>query len=428
MASKFSPPGGERTFDAALTVVFGLLLLAMASPWWPRGLDYPRPAVALAGVILTAGGGLLWCRRGWARWPVTGVVAGLAGLAVGKLFTDGFTFWRVLGPVALLWHSWDVLRHFSPRALAESDPNAEPDGPMVSLVLLLRRPRHLEANLVARYAELVWATPFKSLSADSEPQDDPPGPWVGGQSPIFMVSAPEGFFIVHNHDRPYFDDPAKLAEEVDELRLRKVIEDNRGWLAVDLMRLSDDQAPRESAYPAIARFIAELAGPDCQAVFQPATNRFNPWDDELEAKLRAGDVADVFAEPTQVPVINVPEDDPRMLAAVTEARTRWPEFVAAFDAKAGESFSVKAPVTAGGNTEFIWVQVESVAGEDIAGTLGNEPVDLGDLREGSPVTVQVPELNDWMFLRDGEPVGLFTVKAIQEIQKERAAEREKPAD
>ena len=41
-----------------------------------------RLAVVLAGVVLTVGGGLLWCRRGWARWPVTGIVAGLAGLVV----------------------------------------------------------------------------------------------------------------------------------------------------------------------------------------------------------------------------------------------------------------------------------------------------------------------------------------------------------
>ncbi len=428
MGNPFTPPGGDRTFDASITGLFGLVLVVMATPWWPRPLDYPRPAVAAVGALVLGGGVLLWRRRGWARWPVTGIVAGLAGLALGRMLADGFSVWRLLGPAALLWHCWEVLRHFSPQALADSLPNTRPEGPMVSLVLLLRRSRHLEATLLARYAESVWSVPFQALGRTAGSADTGPGAWVGGQSPLFMVAAPEGFFIVHNHASPYFSDPARLSSAVDELRLRKVVEENRGWLAVDLIRLGDEMAEPESAYPAIARFIAELAGPDCQALFQPATNRFHPWDDELEARLRTGDVTGVFAVPTKVPVVHVPEDDPRLLAAVAEARGRWPEFVVAFESRSGDSFSVKAPISGAGNTEFIWVQVDSLAGGDIAGRLANEPVDLGDLKEGSPVTVRVADLNDWAFVRNGEPEGMFTVKAIAAIRGEGGRGREMPAE
>lgn len=422
MALKLTPPGGERTFDAALTLVFGLFICVRATPLWPQPVSYPTPVVALAGLILTLAGAGLWRRQAWARWPVIALMVVLAGLAGAKNLADGIGFWRIVGPVALLWHAWDVFRHFSPEALAASDPDsATDDGPMISLVLLLRRPRHLEANMVARYAELVWNTPFATPTGNhtEAQQDQPLGPWVMGQSPIFMVSAPDGMFVVHNHDRPYFDRPEEAAEKVHELRQRKIILENRGWLAVDLMQLADPSATRESAYPAIARFIAELAGPDCQAIFQPATARLNPWDDSLEAKLRSGQVTEVLADPTLVPVIEVPDDDPRMQAAVAEARQRWPEFVTAFAARDGEHYAVKAPVTAGGNTEFIWVQVESVEGDRITGTLGNEPVDLGDLREGSSVTVSANDLADWAFVRGEQPTGLFSLKAIQQIQAER---------
>lgn len=421
MAFKLSPPGGERTFDAALTLVFGLLVCAMATPLWPQPLTYPVPAVAIVGLILVGAGVGLWRRQAWARWPVIALMVLLAGLAAAKAVTEGVSFWRVAAPFALLWHAWDVFRHFSPAALAASDPDAN-EGPMISLVLLLRRPRHLEANMVARYAELVWNTPFVTPTGEDaaeSSQDQPVGSWVMGQSPIFMLSAPDGFFVLHNHDRPYFDEPEQAAEAVHELRQRKVILENRGWMAVDLMHLANPEASRESAYPAIARFIAELAGPDCQAIFQPATSRLNPWDDSLEAKLRSGQVTEVFEDPTAVPVIEIPEDDPRMQAAVAEARERWTEFVAAFAARDGESFTVKAPVSVGGNTEFIWVQVEAIEGERITGTLGNEPVDLGDLREGSRVTVAAKEVADWAFVRGEEPTGLFSLKAIQQIQAER---------
>jgi len=421
MPFKFSPPGGERTFDSLVSLGLGALFSALNIRFWlnPASPD-PAGAIQLAvGTLLLAGGVLLWFRLGWARWLVIAAFVVIAALSAHRSYTRGFSLWMVLGPAALAWHAWDVFRHFSPQALADSDPDASTSEPLISLVLLLRRPRHLEATLLARYAESVWSTPFH---AGNQPADETgPGHWVVGQTPIFLVSAPDGLFMVHNLDRPYFNEPAELAEKVGELRLRKVLEENRGWLAVDLMQLKDETAPRESAYSPIARFIAELAGPDCQAIFQPATDRFNHWDDALETRLRSGEVADVFEDPTQIPVIQVPDDDPRMQAAVAEARERWPEFTAAFHARDGEGFSVKAPVTVGENTEFIWVNVDSLGDETITGRLGNDPVDLGDLREGSPVTVAVADLNDWAFLRAGQPVGMFTVQVIAAVQQERQA-------
>ena len=99
-----------------------------------------------------------------------------------------------------------------------------------------------------------------------------------------------------------------------------------------------------------------------------------------------------------------------MQSAVAEARRRWPEFMAAFQTRDGELFSVKAPVRGGGNTEFIWIQVESCEGQQIRGTIGNDPVDLGGLKEGDAVAASAEEINDWAFLREGQPVGMFTVK------------------
>src|SRR4051812_7477657 len=59
-------------------------------------------------------------------------------------------------------------------------------------------------------------------------------------------------------------------------------------------------------------------------------------------------------------VVQIDEDDPRMAAAVTEAKTRLPEFAAAFGkAKDGYQFSVKAPFAdqGGEESEFMWVHV-----------------------------------------------------------------------
>jgi uncharacterized protein YegJ (DUF2314 family) len=94
--------------------------------------------------------------------------------------------------------------------------------------------------------------------------------------------------------------------------------------------------------------------------------------------------------------------------------------VAAFDERAGENFSVKAPVTYGDNTEFIWIEVTALEGDRIYGRLGNDPVDLGPLKFGSNVSVPLEDLNDWCYIdRRRNLVGAFTVAAVQEAARRR---------
>mgnify|MGYP003329175806 CR=1 FL=1 len=54
------------------------------------------------------------------------------------------------------------------------------------------------------------------------------------------------------------------------------------------------------------------------------------------------------------------------VAAVAEATRRWPEFVAAFSARDGEGHSVKAPITRGERTEFIWIEVDRIEPDRVA--------------------------------------------------------------
>src|SRR2546423_12032477 len=80
--------------------------------------------------------------------------------------------------------------------------------------------------------------------------------------------------------------------------------------------------------------------------------------------------------PPEESVVQIDEDDPRMAAAVTEAKKRLPEFAAAFSkAKDGYQFSVKAPFADQGSeeAEFMWVHVCRVDFDAVHGTLLNEP-------------------------------------------------------
>ena len=424
MPFKLRSPGGERTLDAALTMLWGGLLIWAGLPSGTSGTPGAAGGLNLAmGSLLLVAGVLLWFRMGWVRWPAVGLLGILALTQAWGLFSRGFGGGRLLALFALAWTAWDVFRHFSPRSLAESEPDPadERTKPMISLALLLRRPRYLDATAVARYCESAWGGTYRVLSEGGVPQ--PPGPtaapgWVTGRAPFLLVGSPDGVFVVHNHDQPYFESSAELAAKTRDLRLRQVLLENRAWIAVDLMAPTEEGVPRETLYPPVARLIAALAGPDCQAIFRPETEEFNHWDEALEERLRGPDALSLFSDPTQLPVIEVSDEDPRMQAAVGEARSRWPEFVAAFESQSGEHFSIKAPVSGGGNTEFIWIDVDQLDGDVIRGRIGNAPVDLGALKEGSPVTVPMAEINDWVFLRKGQPHGLFTTKVLEAIRAE----------
>src|SRR5689334_9884749 len=72
-------------------------------------------------------------------------------------------------------------------------------------------------------------------------------------------------------------------------------------------------------------------------------------------------------------VIQIDEDDPRMAAAVMEAKKRLTEFTSAFSkARDGHQYSVKAPFADPGKedeSEFMWVHVCRVDFDAVHGTL-----------------------------------------------------------
>jgi uncharacterized protein YegJ (DUF2314 family) len=302
-----------------------------------------------------------------------------------------------------------IWKAFSPKKIAEGE-----DKPIISLVLLLKEPRYLEARIVAEIVSSAWGGKysFSDMDEDKANHDEVETRWVVGRSPLFLIQCPEGMFMLNNFSQPYWSNKEEVIEEVRELRLRNAIEEHTAWLSVDLMGEEPDQVNRPAIYAKIAKLISELSGPDCVALLQPEGPRINVWDEALSEKLSGGKNVDELFEINLAPVKIISDDDPRMKAAVAEARSRWPEFVEAFQKKDCENYAVKAPVTGNGNKEFIWIEVKGLEPEYIHGTLGNDPVNLGNLKFGDQVEVPLKDLNDWVFVRDGKPTGMFTLKVL----------------
>lgn len=421
MRSLLKPPGGERTLYSVAIILLGLYLLV-------RGFQGGRVFMEVHGGLLLFSGLGLWLRKEWARWMSIGLLMLMSGIGLWQLGQRGFTFVGLLAPLGSLYLAFLVWREFNPALLAQVDPEGT-TKPMISFVLLLKEPRYLEARILAECASAAWGGQFTSSDPESETSSDDPkqetaeSRFVVGQSPLFMLSTPEAMYIVNNFDRPYFDDIVEAAEAMPELRLRHAVEHHKAWLSVDLISPFDESRDRQSYYPPIAKLIAELSGQDCLAIYHPESGTINAWDGGMEEKLRGPDALTNFAEMVHAPVIQMADDDPRMMAAVAEARRRWPEFVETFKKREAADFAVKAPVTVGDHTEFIWLNVIGLEPEYVHGTLANDPVALQGMKLGDRVEVPVSQLNDWFYLKDDAPVGWFTVKVLAEAQKEQARKR-----
>jgi len=120
-------------------------------------------------------------------------------------------------------------------------------------------------------------------------------------------------------------------------------------------------------------------------------------------------------------VVQIDEDDPRMAAAVTEAKKRLPEFVGAFGkAKDGYQFSIKAPFADPGNaeeSEFMWVHVCRVDFDAVHGTLLNDPEFVKSYKYDDVVRVPMELIVDWVYTNGEKSVGDFTAKVLDEAAR-----------
>lgn len=287
-------------------------------------------------------------------------------------------------------------------------------GSMRSLVLLLREPRGLDVPLVRAMACQAWNTTI------SDQEDDET--WVIGELPLFVIKCEESLHVVNVFPIPYFEKLEQMIEDVRDLRLRKALAEHTAWISVDLMN-SDSSEDATAQYARIGSLLAEFCDENALAVLCPAREVAYVVDDSTVQHLRSSDPLRALQEASNPPVLTV-ADHERLQATVTEARRRFPEFVAAFEARQPDDtfFSVKARFTHEEAVEFMWVNVTALEGGTAYGTLGNEPVDI-PLKIEDRVTVRVEEICDWVYLQGDQIVGGFSF----ELFRDQAEGGESPA-
>ena len=296
--------------------------------------------------------------------------------------------------------------------LCRSSGDAEDSKPPTSIVLLLRKPRTLERTTVSRIVSSTFDVAFD--------EDDPDATeFVVGEEPSFIANVQGYVFVFHCFPQPYFDDMTAAAAAIRELRIRKAFSQHRAWMSVDLLAAPEGKDTKE-AYQYIGKMASALVDEDCVAILAPETGAVNVADEEVIAGLSGPDPLKAIAELVYPAMVDISDDDPRMKAAVAEARRKWPQFVKAFEGrKEGEIFAVKTPFTEGKDTEFMWTQVTAIEGGAIHGILDSDPVHITRLKAGDRVQVKLEDLNDWNYIRDGRMHGGFTIKVLTEHMKDK---------
>jgi uncharacterized protein YegJ (DUF2314 family) len=157
--------------------------------------------------------------------------------------------------------------------------------------------------------------------------------------------------------------------------------------------------------------------------FVNSTGRPNRWRvmAAMRGERRADDADDLIESlldddpiPPPPPAAGIPDDDPQLTAAVTEANRRFDEFLEAFARRSdADQFAVKARFMDDYGREYMWLTVTAVDGQHIYGQLDNDPATVRAIRRGQPVRVPRAGLNDWLFTREGQRVGGFTVSVLE---------------
>lgn len=297
--------------------------------------------------------------------------------------------------------------------------------PLVSLVLLLSRPRSVSVGQVRDAISSALGIMFDpdNTEATTFVLELPPAPALTGEhGRSFMIQIPQGMFMMHCASMPYeHSNEERFVRRIQDGRLQRVFREHTGWLSCDALHLNSADQSDAAGYAVIGQIIALFTGDDTLGIVCPAIQRCNEYSPALQPVLVGGNPLAIFEQTTNVPVITIKDDDPELLAAVEEARSRWPEFLAAFTARTPDNdrFSVKVPLSDNGNTEWIWISPTSISDTAVTGTLGNDPNELAHYAYGDEVTIPVDRISDWMIVEDDEIIGGFSLKVLQKAMEKR---------
>jgi uncharacterized protein YegJ (DUF2314 family) len=271
-------------------------------------------------------------------------------------------------------------------------------GPIRAIALLQSRARLLSDVKLRAAIERAWGVHLP----ENGPEDATDFVAVVPGAPTAFVQIDGVRYLINSFPTPYLDDPASAASGITDLRLRTIIAEHKAWMSVDLMGNLPEGWDERMLYSRLGKLAAEIAADDTLGFYFTQHSLIYQKTPDTIAALRSDDVLENLQQNADLPVVQMSDNDPEMDRAVEEAQARLPEFVRRFEAQDGKHFSIKAPITSAGNTEFIWIDVTTIDATQVTGELGNEPANLPGYKLGQRVRVKLDDIVDWMIVTNPE--------------------------
>lgn len=110
----------------------------------------------------------------------------------------------------------------------------------------------------------------------------------------------------------------------------------------------------------------------------------------------------------------VSNDDKQMDRAVKNAQKNLGFFIAALKAKQGgdSAFEIKKCFIDGDKVEHLWIRRVTFDGKNFHGQIDNRPLEVKNVGAGERVTIAPAEVDDWMFVKDGNLMGGYTTRVL----------------
>ncbi|MGI9088800.1 MAG: hypothetical protein ACR2HH_13835 [Chthoniobacterales bacterium] len=134
------------------------------------------------------------------------------------------------------------------------------------------------------------------------------------KAPYHLVNAGADKFVINDIAQPYFEQSAKVADEIKNPDLSRAVRDHRAWISVDWVS-SDKQTDLRGVYQMIGKMVAHLSGKDTLAVYSPDMDQFALWAPTVRQGLESDDPLAVFepadtTQPAQQPATSATSPAP----------------------------------------------------------------------------------------------------------------------
>lgn len=284
------------------------------------------------------------------------------------------------------------------------------------------------AGVVFQVKKLFFTKPFRALIVlfKTPTRLQPEQLRQAGQKtgiPVIAAHAEDHLVLIFDQTNlvvtevPHYYGAPKLSIEgtaslVRESRARKAVLEHTSYLTIECL-VAPDEETWNRVLCNLGKILAECLDEEATLLWRTDTNATLLLTPTIREKMSAGDLSTAFQYYHGDEVISLHSEDPRLLATIEEAKSRWPEFVEAFHRiNDPEKTFVKASLCEGDNVECVWFRVESIGESEVRAQLLSKPLDLKTAKKGDILTVPISNIQDWIYFDGNTEVGQFSSKVL----------------